>query len=346
MCPANEAPTMPRTGKIDETFFREYVAERLGAPRDDVRRGPKHGVDFGVFDAGDAAVAIATDPVSILPSLGFERAGRFAVQVPIADVAVSGLAPTHLAVSFSLPPEMTDEQFAAVWEAFDAECSALGVSVVTGHTARYEGCSFPWVGAVTVLAVGDPDDIVYPDSARPGDDLLVTKGPAVESTGLLTSLFPERVALDAETLAVAQSRLDDTDAVRDALAAGEAGHVTAMHDATEGGLLGAFHEMAHAAGVRLRVDSDRVPVMPGVLDACEALGMDPWRATTAGTLVLAVDPADTDAVVSALEARGTPVGVVGSVETGEGVVLDGEETAVPAGDSSWPVYERLLAADD
>jgi hydrogenase maturation factor len=345
MCPASEAPTMPRTGKIDETFFREYVAERLGASRDDVRRGPKHGVDFGVFDAGDAAVAVATDPVSLLPALGFERAGRFAVQVPIADVAVSGLAPTHLAVSFSLPPEMTDEQFAAVWQAFDDECTDLGISVVTGHTARYEGCSFPWVGAVTVLAVGDADDIVYPDGARPGDDLLVTKGPAVESAGLLTTLFPEQVALDAETLATAQSRLDDTDATRDALTASDAGHVTAMHDATEGGLLGAFHEMAHAAGVRLTVDSDRVPLLPGVLDACEALGMDPWRATTAGTLLLAVDPGDTERVVSALEARGTPVGVVGRVEEGSGVVLDGEETEVPDGDSSWPVYERLVAGD-
>jgi hydrogenase maturation factor len=337
---------MPRTGKISETFFREYVAERLGAPREDVRRGPKHGVDFGVFDAGEAAVVIATDPVSVLPSLGFERAGRFAVQVPIADVAVSGLAPTHLAVSFSLPPEMTDEQFADVWRAFDAECSDLGVSVVTGHTARYEGCSFPWVGAVTVLAVGDSDDIIYPDGARPGDDLLVTKGPAVESTGLLTTLFPEQVALDPETLAVAQSRLDDTDATRDALTAAAVGQVTAMHDATEGGLLGAFHELAHAADVRLTVDSDRVPLMPGVLDACEALGMDPWRATTAGTLLLAVDPADADAVVSALESRGTPVGVVGSVEAGSGVVLDGEATEVPDGDSSWPVYERLLAAGE
>jgi hydrogenase maturation factor len=118
-----------------------------------------------------------------------------------------------------------------------------------------------------------------------------------------------------------------------------------MHDATEGGLLGAFHELAHAAGVRLTVDSDRVPLLPGVLDACEALGMDPWHATTAGTLLLAVDPDDTERVVSALEARDTPVGVVGRVEEGSGVVVDGEATEVPDGDSSWPVYERLVAGD-
>jgi hydrogenase expression/formation protein HypE len=115
-----------------------------------------------------------------------------------------------------------------------------------------------------------------------------------------------------------------------------------MHDATEGGLLGALHEMADCAGVRLAVEREAVPRAPGVIDACEAMGMDPWRATTAGTLLVAVDPADTDAVLEAVAGRGTEIAVVGSVEAGSGVVLDGEATAEPAGDSSWPIYERLL----
>lgn len=64
----------------------------------------------------------ATDPVSVLPELGFERAGEFAVEIVLADVAVSGLAPTHLTVSFSLPPETTDDEFDRLWGAIDAEC--------------------------------------------------------------------------------------------------------------------------------------------------------------------------------------------------------------------------------
>jgi hydrogenase maturation factor len=330
---------MPRTGKIDRQFFAEHVATRLGAPREDVRKGPKHGVDFGVVDVGTAALAVATDPMSILPALGFERAGRFAVRIVLADVAVSGLAPTHLAASFSLPPEMEDQEFAAVWRGIDEECTDLGVSVVTGHTARYHGCTFPWVASGTAFAVGDPERIVYPDGARPGDAVVITNGPAVEATGLLTTLFPEQVSLAGETLATAQRRLDDASGIRDALAAVDAGDVSAMHDATEGGLLGALHETAGAAGVRLVVDSESVPIRPGVREACEVLGMDPWRATTAGTLVIAVAPEDADAVVDAVD---SPAAVVGRVEAGEGVVLDGERTDPPDGDASWPVYERLL----
>ncbi|SNZ05264.1 Hydrogenase maturation factor [Natronoarchaeum philippinense] len=333
---------MDETGKVDREFFEGQIASRLGAPRDDIAIGPTYGVDFGLLDIDDSVLAVATDPISILPELGFERAGRFGIRIVLSDVAVSGLTPSHVAVSLSLPPETTDEQFARFWSAIDEECRDLGVGVLTGHTARYDESRYPWVGNGTAFAVGDADDLVRPDGARPGDDLLITKGPAVETTGLLASLFPEQIDLPAETVTTAQERLDDVETVRDCAAASEAGRVTAMHDATEGGLVGALHEVAGSAGVHLDVQTDAVPMLPGVKAVSNALSMDPWRASTAGTLLLTVDPEDTDAVVSALEDRGTPVGVAGRVEDGSGVVVDGEAVDAPSGDASWPVYERLL----
>jgi hydrogenase maturation factor len=332
---------MPDLGKIDREFFETHVRPRLGADRDDVRLGPTPGVDFGLLDVGDRAVAVATDPVSILPPLGFERAGRFALDVILADVAVSGLPPSHLAVSFSLPPGMTDDAFGAVWEGLHAEAADLGVSVVTGHTARYEGCSFPWVGGATALAVGDRADVIRPDGARPGDDLVVTNGPAVETTGLLTTLFGDEIGLDPETLRTAQARLDESSCVRDAMTAAAAGPVTAMHDATEGGLHGAFVEMAAGAGAKFEVDSDRVPVRPGVEATCAALDVDPWTATSSGSLVLTVDPAGTEALLAALDERGTPAARVGRVTDGEGVAVDGERVEAPSVDASWAAYSTL-----
>ena len=333
---------MPSTGKISREFFRSQIAPRLGADRSDVRIGPKHGVDFGVIDVGGTALALATDPVSILPDLGFERAGRFAVRIVLADIAVSGLDPSHLAISFSLPPELSDDDFATIWGAVHDECADLGVDIVTGHTARYAGCSFPWVGGATALAVGDHDEIIRPDGARPGDDLMLTTGPAVEATALFASLFPEQIDCDPAVLNRVAARLDDLDAVRDARTAVEAGAVTAMHDVTEGGLLGALHEMAAGAGVEFAVDRASVPADPDVETLCEVLGMDRWRATSSGSLLVAVDPDSTADVIEALRARGTTAAVIGRADAGSGVVLDGESTQPPDGDSSWPVYEALL----
>ena len=339
--PGPASDDMPDLGKIDREFFETHVRPRLGAERDDVCLGPTPGVDFGLLSVGDRTVAIATDPVSVLPALGYERAGRFALDVVLADVAVSGLPPSHLAVSFSLPPGMSDEAFAAVWEGLHAEATDLGVSVVTGHTARYEGCSFPWVGGATALAVGDAADVVRPDGARPGDDLLVTGGPAVETTGLLTTLFPDRIDLPPAALATAQERLEEASCVRDALTAAAAGPVTAMHDATEGGLHGAFVEMATGAGVRFEIERDRIPVRPGVAETCAALDIDPWTATTSGSLVAAVDPEGTDAVLSALSDRGATAARIGRVVEGEGAYVDGDRIAAPSVDASWAAYARL-----
>jgi len=331
-------------GKIDRAFFDRHVAPNLGADRDDVAVGPTHGVDFGVLDIGGRALVTATDPLSILPALGLERAARFALDLVLADVAVSGVAPSHLSICFTLPEGMTDDEFATVWETIHAECVDLSVSVVTGHTARYADVSHPWVGAATAMGVGDHDEIVRPDGARPGDRLLLTNGPAVESVGLLSTLFGDQLALPDDVIADAQDRLEEVFSVRDALTAAAAGPVRAMHDVTEGGLAGALNEMADGAGVRFAVDRAAVPMRPGVREVCDALAIDPWAATSCGSLLLAVDPAGVDTVRTALAARDTPVAEIGRVEAtaGDGEVLvDGDRLEHPNTDPSWAAYAAL-----
>ncbi|QSW99981.1 AIR synthase family protein [Haloterrigena alkaliphila] len=342
---------MSDLGKIDREFFERQVAPNLGAERDDVAVGPQHGVDFGVLEIGGRALVTATDPVSIMPQLGLERAARFALDLVLADVAVSGIPPSHLSICFTLPETMTDDQFATVWKTIHEECVDLGVAVVTGHTARYSDPSYPWVGAATAMAVGDPDEIVRPDGARPGDRLLLTTGPAVESVGLLSTLFADQLAgdLSDDVLSSAQDRLAEVYCVRDALAAAAAGPVTAMHDVTEGGLAGALNEMAAGAGARFSVDRDSVPMRPGVREVCDFLEMDPWAATSSGSLLLAVDSEGVDDVVAALEDRDTVVAEIGSVEPGTDggdVLVDGDRLPHPNVDPSWRAYAELADAAD
>ena len=329
---------MPNYGKVDGTFFDEHIYPHLGAEREEIRVGPQHGVDFGVVDIGERSLVVATDPISILPKLGFERAARFAFDVVCADVAVSGLPPAYLSLDFTLPPAMTDAEFATLWRAIDREASELGASIVAGHTARYEGCSYPWIGGATVLGVGSADEIVRPDGARPGDSLVLTTGPAVEAVGLLTTLFGDEMDLPEETIETARERLDDARAVYDALAAVAAGPVTAMHDVTEGGLRGALCEIAASTGVRFDIERERVPMRPSVEPVCEYLDIDPWAATSAGSLLLAVDSAGVDPVLDALADRDTTAAVVGEVSAGSGAYVDGERIEPPPADPSWDVY--------
>ncbi len=328
-------------GKVDREFFDEYIYPNLGATREDVRLAPQHGVDFGVIDVGEKALALATDPVFIMPSLGFDRAAWFAFHILMSDVAVSGIPPTHLSIDLNLPAEITDEQFATVWETMHAEALELGVSVVTGHTGRYAGCNYPMVGGGTALAVGDQESLVRPDGARAGDAVIVTKGPAIESTGLLSIQFEE--LLDIGEIDAAKDRFYDMSPVRDALVAAAAGPVTAMHDATEGGIYGGLHEMGRAGDVRIDVERDSIPVLDGVEETCAAFGIDPWISTSEGTLLLTVEESGADAVLSALSSEGIPAAVVGEASGGEGVYFDGEPVERPERDPFWAAFEEGMA---
>ncbi|QSG13289.1 Hydrogenase maturation factor [Halapricum desulfuricans] len=335
----------PELGKADREFFDQYIYPRLGADREDVTLGPSHGVDFGVVEIGEQALAMATDPVFVMPAVGFERAAWFAFHVLLSDVAVSGLEPAYLSVDFNLPPEITDDEFETVWGTFDREARELGVSIVTGHTARYAGCNYPMVGGGTAMAVGDPDDLVRPDGATAGNRVIVTNGPAIETTGLLSIQFESLLEgeLPDSTIEDAQDRFYDMSPVRDALTAAAAGPVTAMHDATEGGIYGGLFEMARAADVGIEIERDRVPVQPGVREACEFFGVDPWISISEGTLLATVDPDGVGDVLEALEREGIPAADVGEVVTGSGLTVDGEAVDHPGKDPFWAAFEEHMA---
>lgn len=330
-----------RLGKLDASAFEAIIYPSLGASRSDVALGPRHGVDFGVLDIGDQAVVIATDPISILPALGLEQAGRLALEIVLTDVAVSGIPPTHLAVNLTLPPDWTDKKLAAMWTGLADHAETLGVSIVSGHTARYPGIDSSWVGGATVLGVGDHNNIVRPDGATPGDELVMTTGPAAEFVGLLATLYPEQLGLSPAKIATAQERVADISAVLDARAAFEAGGVTAMHDATEGGVAGGLVEMADAANVRFDLDSDQVPVPAGVTTVCDAVDVDPWHVTSAGTLLLAVEQGAGTNVVAAIRQQDTNAAVVGSVSAGSGVYVDGNPVCTLSSDPAWDIFDEM-----
>jgi len=65
-----------------------------------------------------------------------------------------------------------------------------GINIITGHTARYSDCHYPMVGGATIIGIGGLDEYVTPKLARAGDKIIITKGPAIEASGILATMFP------------------------------------------------------------------------------------------------------------------------------------------------------------
>jgi hydrogenase expression/formation protein HypE len=339
---------LPALGKIHPDFFDRVIYPRLGAADPSVLIGPRHGVDYGVLKIGDQCLALSTDPFFIVPAYGFGRAAWFAFHIIFCDVAVSGLQPKYLTIDLNLPPEMTEAQLEELWSAVHGEAAKYGISVITGHTARYTGCSYPMVGGATSIAIGPERDVRGPHRVRKGDRVLITKGPAIETTGLLAVSFPDRFVKaggaafqrEAENVFYQMSVMDDC-----AIARAFPG-VRAMHDATECGVWGGLYEMARAGRYGLAIDEEAIPIQPVIRRTADLFGFDPFCAISEGTLLAIVDPKEADALVSAFAARGILSRVVGEVTAEDDRVTVRRAGSVrtlehPKVDPYWFLVEKL-----
>lgn len=305
---------LPELGKIHPGFFKRVIYPRLGADDKTVVVKPQNGVDFGVVDLGDRVMVLSTDPFYIAKELGIEKAAWFAVHIIASDVAVSGIPPRYLSIDLNLPPEMTEDELERMWKTVDSECKKLGISVVTGHTARYAGCNYPMVGGATMIGIDKKEKLIAP-KARPGDKVIVSKGPAIETTGLMSAYFPQFLEEKYGKAFVkkAQDVYYRMSTVKDALAAASVGGVTAMHDATECGIYGGLFEIASHSEVGMNIYLDDIIVQDEVRKTCECFGIDPFKAISEGTLLATVRPEKAEDVVNALKKEGIPASAAGEV---------------------------------
>ncbi len=345
----------PALGKVAPEVFLHVIAPRLGAARPEVLAGPRAGHDAAVVKIGAGRVmAVTTDPLSVIPALGPARSARMACHLIASDLWTTGIPPAYASIDLNLPPHFDDATLAAYWQAMSDEWAALGVAVVTGHTGRYEGCDLSILGAATLIGVGDEGRYVTPAMAAPGDRVILTKGCAIETAAVAASLCPQRLAqrLDEAGLASLRALESQVSVVADCRAALRVGvrerGVTALHDATEGGVLGGLVELARACGHDVRIERAHIPLAAEVAVACEVLGVDPYTTLAEGALLVCARPEHAGEVRAALAEEGIPAADIGEVLKGTGRVWVAEPSGAvtrldePAPDPYWAAYGRAV----
>lgn len=344
---------IPEIGKISSAIFNELIFPRLGARSRRVLVGPQNGVDVGIVEIGGKAVSFTTDPVFIVPEYGWEKAAWFAIHILVSDSATCGLKPQFISVDFNLPMEITKEQLKIMWDTMHRECEKLGISVISGHTARYENCHYPMVGGATVIGIGELDEYVTPKLAKAGDKIIVTKGPAVEATGLFATTFPYLIEAQfgPDFSKKAQDIFYKMSVVEDAMTAVSVGvrdnGVTAMHDATECGIWGGLYEIAQAANLGVRVEKEKIVVEDCITEICDYFSIDPYTSISEGTLIIACKEDAANTVVEALVQKDIKASIAGELtmpEQGMALLEDGKEKALehPIVDPFWRAYYGTL----
>jgi hydrogenase maturation factor len=282
---------------------------------------PGIGRDAAVISFGDKYLVAKTDPITFAA----DQIGWYAVHINANDVAAMGGIPRWFLATLLLPEGKTGpKEVEEIFSHISGACGDLGVILCGGHTEISYGLDRPIVVG-QMLGEVEKEKLVSPDKIRKGDEIILTKGIAVEGTALIAREWKGAEALlGKQKLGQCRDLLQSPgiSVVREARIAGQAAEVHAMHDPTEGGLATGLQELADAAGVGLRVEMDQIPVLPETALICEKLKLAPLGLLASGSLLIAVEAKDSGKVIRALRGEGIAGAVIARVwEKERGVKL-------------------------
>jgi hydrogenase expression/formation protein HypE len=322
-------------GKLPADHLGRLLAQY--APTDPaVIVGPTIGEDAAVLAvSADQYVVVKSDPITFAT----QEIGWYAVHVNANDLVCTGARPRWWMATLLLPegratPGLVDSIFDQMMSA----CGQLGAQLIGGHTEITHGLDRPVIVGIMLGQVA-PDKVISTSGAQPGDDLVLTKGIAVEGTAIIArelgAALVEHFGRDFVDRCAGFLHEPGISVARDSQVAIEAsdGRVHSMHDPTEGGLATGLYEMATASGCGLEVDGDSLPILPETRALCDHLGLDPLGLIASGSLLIAVDPAASAEMVEGLVAEGIDARVIGRVlAPGAGVTMSrgGRPERMPA----------------
>ncbi|NLO72367.1 MAG: AIR synthase [Porphyromonadaceae bacterium] len=278
-------------GKIEKDFFKQYIENHCGKERKAVTAGPKFGVDVSVVTLpNNMAMALASDPLSLIPQLGLKESAWLSVHLTANDIATTSFAPMYGQFILNLPSKFSEKEFQTYWSYISQFCEEIGLAITGGHTGFVEGQNSTIAGGATFITIAPHNQIITSKNAKPGDAILVTKSCAISTSAILAMSFPETVKnkVGTEIFQQARDAFYDISVLKDALTAVQHNRsdITAMHDVTEGGVLGAVYELAAASENGAEILNDKLPVDKVHGSICDVFSLDPRYCVGAGSLLI------------------------------------------------------------
>lgn len=287
-----------RIGKLTNQELQDIVLSRLPALSNRTITGAHVGADCAWLPIGDNMLVASSDPVTA----GGMQSGRLAIHVSCNDIAARGVSPVGILLVVIAPPDTTPSALMQIIDQAAETATQLGVDIVGGHTEISDAVR-RFVVTTTAFGSLDKTVLVPVGKAMPGDTLLMTKTAAIEGTWIAVMEHEAKLRglVSEAEIRDGKSFLDQLSVVQEGVLAASChpsisktnsrgypeSAVHLMHDATEGGILGAAYEMAEFSGTGIQIDVSAIPVHPITLRVCSALGLDPLRLISSGSLLIA-----------------------------------------------------------
>lgn len=343
------------TGKAPSDFFESSIYPYCGKKRSEVITPAGYGIDVALVELPNGyEMALTSDPLSLIPTLGLRESAWLSVQLIVNDMATTGVAPMYAQFVLNLPPSITAVQFDEYWKYIHGYCNDIGIAITGGHTGKCEGQNSTIAGGGTMTAIAPKGTMLTSNMAEEGDVIIVTKESAQVATSILALSFPETVKnkcgidvqQNAAELFYKTSSLDAGLIVAELNSNDKV--VTAMHDVTEGGICGAIYELAKASGCGVDIEEAALPTGSAQKEVCHAFSIDPHYCIGAGSMVIAAKQGKEHLVVDALGSKGIKATVVGKLQAsskGKSITNDERkvELVIPNRDPYWAAFYNAVA---
>lgn len=317
-----------KIGKLDNQELRRLVLDRLPETDRFVTSGPAIGVDCSAIRFCDGQVILSTDPITGATT----DVGKLAVYVACNDIATCGIRPTALLMTLLCPPQASAEDIREVIDQAAATAKKLNVNIIGGHTEVSDAVNRLVISA-TAIGFTYGNKIIQSNGGHAGDSLVMTKSAGLEGTAILAADQADFLKnnLQSDELSEARGLIDQISVIEEGSCGGDLS-VHAMHDATEGGILGASWELAEASGTGCLIETEKIPVHPLTAKICKALNIDPLRLIASGSMIMATP--DPEILIGELASKGIAGTVIGKLTESPNrlLLIDGQTTElIPPG---------------
>ncbi|MEA4972764.1 MAG: AIR synthase family protein [Candidatus Metalachnospira sp.] len=302
-----------QTGKVPVEILNRIVLEPINNnkfKRKDIIVRPTTGEDCSAVDLEGEICVLSTDPITASGS----NAGYLVVHINCNDAASAGAEPIGMLLTALLPEHSTEGDLRDIINGAYSAASELGIEILGGHTEITSAVNRPVVSG-TVVAKTRNRQFISSGGAKVGQDIIMTKWAAIEGTSIIANDYYNKFAnsVSSKILDEAKSLSSMISVVKEGIIAADFG-ATAMHDATEGGILGAVWEVAECSDVGVEIFSDDIPVLECTKILSKIAGVDYLRLISSGTMI--ITSFDGQNLVKRLKENGINSSVIGKITEG------------------------------
>lgn len=305
-----------KVGKVPETVLKRSVINQIKTKRPEVILGAGVGEDCAAVELGqDEVMVLSTDPITGTAN----DIGRLAVHITMNDLASAGAEPIGIMLTILLPDGTQEEELKKMMHQMQEVCEETGIQIIGGHTEVTKAVNQPIV-TVTGLGKVKKGLLVETRSAKPGQDILVTKWIGLEGTSIIAKECEQQlISRYSNTFMEAAKNMDQYLSVLPESRIAVQHGVSAMHDVTEGGIFGALWEMAEASNVGLEIFLKKIPVKQETIEICEFFEINPYELISSGCMLIATN--DGTGLLHKLEKAGISGAIIGKATEGKDRVL-------------------------